>query len=153
MKTIFTMLFYCMSAAVFSQEKTQAQYLLVRIDGGYNKPAKQYYSMINAEPGCDSAGIFYGLKKFDVKKDAVNTEAVLYPGKNDSVHLYYNYFSTPTQALNFISKNGWELVNIYTETFSGSTIADNGNIEQRYPITTVSSRPVYCFKKSVLWGR
>lgn len=149
MKTIFTSLLLLISSVVFSQGKVVNQYLLVRIDVNYNKLAKQYYCIINAESGCDSAELFYSLKKFDTKKDADNAGAILYPGKNDSVKLYYNYFSSPTQVLNFISNNGWELVTVYTETSSGSAIADNGNIEQRYPITTVSSRPVYCFKKTL----
>jgi hypothetical protein len=59
----------------------------------------------------------------------------------------YNYFYTTTEALNFLSKKGFILVTIYIDILSGFTSKEGGFNTGYVPITTVSSKPVFCFKK------
>lgn len=147
MKKGFIILFSIMSLHLYSQEKAVMAYLLVRIETEYKSVPQYVYYTINAEGGCDEAAKFYSFKKFNPKKDAVNAGAAFYPEETDTSKTYYNYFKSTTLALNFILKNGWELLAVYSETSSGSNLVQNGNGSEMLPVTTVSSHPVFCFKK------
>ena len=131
----------------FGQQKELAKYLLFRIDALVDVNGKDYYYAINAERGCDSAEKIYELKKYDNKKNALNNEGSFYHKEKDTVNNLYNYFLSPTEALNFLSKSGWTLFSIYTEVLSGYDNQRSGAGEI-VPITTVYSRPVFCFKKN-----
>ena len=146
MKAMLTILFLYSTLFCFAQEKALNNYLLVRIIIDYDKNTAKNFCTINAEGGNEAAKIFYLLKKYNLKKNAVNTEAYFYYNHADTATNFYNFFTSPTEALNFIADNGWTLLSIYTETFSGSDLVKNG-AGNDFPITTVSSRPVFCFKK------
>jgi hypothetical protein len=125
-------------------QQTENHYLLVRIDVFVNTNGKDYYYTINAEGGSDLAGKLYSLKKYSAKKEAQNNEAAFYHQVKDTAASLYNFFVSPTEALNYISKSGLNLFSIYTEISSGydSQRSGSGDI---IPITTVSSRPVFVF--------
>jgi hypothetical protein len=108
---------------------------------------KRHYVAIGAEPGCKDATLLYSLKVYDNKKNAVNGVYPFYHNHTDTAATYYNYFLSTTEALNFISNNGWTLFAIYTDTYSGHTTESNGRGGDLIPITTVSSRPWFCFKR------
>ena len=83
---------------------------------------------------------------YDDKKKAINTDAVFYTDRGDSTKPIYNYFYSSTEILNYLSKKGFTLVTIYNNIFSNYIYENNGKGES-VPITTVGSRPVFCFKK------
>lgn len=139
------LIFLLISCNAHSQQKDTNSYLLIRITGLYDYTAERNFYTIIAEGGCDDAKEIYALKKFNDKKTALNTENSFYYNHSDTIKNYYNYFLTSTEALNFISKKQWVLVSIYSETFSGSDLVRSGN--DYVPLTTVSSRPVFCFKR------
>ena len=112
----------------------------------YDYANKRNAFFIIAETGCDNAKNIYSLKKYDFKKNAVNTNGVLYYTQKDTTGNMYNYFLSTTEALNFLSYSGWTLITSYIEVFSGYDNQKNGAGEI-IPITTVASGPVFCLKK------
>ena len=146
MKLIIIAFLICLTKFSYGQENGITNFLLVRIDAQLDVNGKNYYYVINADGGCEAARHIYALIKYDNKKTAVNNEALFYNKEKDTVNNLYNYFISQTEALNFLSRTGWTLFTIYTEVFSGYDNQRNGAGEI-VPITTVSSRPVFCFKK------
>jgi hypothetical protein len=146
MKFLLLLLFLIPTRLIFAQENQQKNYLLVRIGADYDYANKRNAFFIIAETGCDAAKNIYSLKKYDFKKNAVNTDGVFYFNHKDTVTNLYNYFLSTTEALNFLSYCDWALFNSYIEIFSGYDNQKDG-LGTIQPITTVSSRPVFCFKK------
>ena len=141
MKKIFLCILLSYNLICHAQTKSPANYILVRFDLAYDNPNDRSYFIINPERG--GTGLpkeIYSLIKYDNKKKAINTGGVFYPAQNDTSALY-NYFYSTTEALNYLSKNGWELLTIYTEISSGHDDRSTGTI------TTISSRLIFCFKK------
>ena len=146
MKAMLTILFLYSTLFCFAQEKALNNYLLVRIIIDYDKNTAKNFCTINAEGGNEAAKKFYLLKKYNLKKNAVNTEAYFYYNHADTATNFYNFFTSPTEALNFIADNGWTLITIYTDIYSSYNNEKNGNGDT-VPVTTVGSIPVFCFKK------
>ncbi len=145
MKFLLSFIFIYISLLSFGQTKTEISYLLLHIDGSYDNTNNRNYLIINAEIGCDAAIDIYKLKVYDNKRKAINTDAVFYTDRIDSIKPIYNYFYSSTEILNYLSKKGFTLVTIYNDIFSDyKNEGINGNF---FPITTVGSRPVFCFKK------
>ena len=101
--------------------------------------------IINAESGCEAAKNIYSLKKYNFKKNAHNDGGSFYIDHNDTTNNFYNYFFSTTEALNFIAHNGFELISTYVEIFSGYDTQKGTTGD--FPITTLSSGSVFCFKK------
>jgi len=139
-------IFILLTKNSFGQEQGITNYLLVRFEAAFDNTNKKDFYIINAEGGCDGAEKIYSLKKYDYTKNAINSGGSFYYQKKDAINNLYNYFLSPTEALNFLSRSGWSLFSIYTEVFSGYDNQRNGAGEI-IPITTVSSKPVFCFKK------
>lgn len=146
MKTLSIFLVLIFTQKVYAQVNKTTEYLLVRIESIFDNTTQKNAFIINAEFGCDSASSIYSLKRYDFKKNAVNSEGNFYYNKKSSMPNLFNYFLSTTEALNFLSHQGWILSSIYTETFSGYDNQRSGNGEI-VPVTTISSRPVFCFKK------
>lgn len=146
MKYLLFLFLMLSSSFCFAQTKTDPSYLLLYIDQEYDVVNKRNYRTINAEVGCDAAIDIYKLMVYDNKKNAKNIEASFYTDRNDSAKLIYNYFFSATEILNYLAKKGFVLVTIYNDIFSDYRYKDNGKGES-VPITTVGSRPVFCFKK------
>lgn len=142
---IYTLLFFSLNC--FAQEKVATSYLVVRIETQKDYSMERYGCSIIAEGGCDSARAIYNLKKYNFKKNAANNESSFYYNHADTATAYYNFFQSPTEALNFMAKNGWTLFYIYSETSSGWEVEKNGSGSESFPITTISSKPVFYFKK------
>lgn len=148
MKAILTSLLLTFTLFCFAQEKALNNYLLIRIaleHDIYKNSARNFW-IIQAEVGNEAANVFYSLKKYNLKKNAVNTEAYFYYNHADTATNFYNFFTSPTEALNFIADNGWTLITIYTDIYSSYNNEKNGNGDT-VPVTTVGSIPVFCFKK------
>lgn len=136
------------SLFVFSasgQTEHPESYLLVRIERAYDNTNQRAYFSINAEKGCEDAYAIYSLLKYDNRKNADN-RAMFYHAVKKSTDSLYNYFLSPTEVLNYIAKLGWGLVSVFTETSSGYDHQRNGSGDL-VPITTITSRPVFCFKR------
>lgn len=146
MKFLLLLLFLISARIIFAQENQQKNYLLVRIGADYDYANKRNTFFIIAETGCAAAKNIYLLKKYDFKKNAANTDGVFYYYQKDTITNLYNYFLSTTEALNFLSYCGWTLFTSYIEIFSGYDNQRDG-LGAIQPITTVSSRPVFCFKK------
>ena len=147
MKATLTVLCLNFTLFCFAQEKVATSYLVIIIETQKDYSMDRYGCTIIAEGGCDAAKSIYALKKYNFKKDAVNNESSFYYNQTDTATGLYNFFLSPTEALNFMSKNGWTLFYVYSETSSGWTVEKNGSGSESFPITTISSRPVFYFKK------
>ena len=147
MKIIVCFLFLSVTLSSLSQENTPCSYLLVRIENPFDNTMNRSYCSINAEPGCGAANFLYTLKSYNAKKNAVNADRSFYYNHADTSNNIYNYFVSATEAINYIASKGWYLFAVYTDTYSGYTTEDNGHNGEPFPITTVSSKPVFCFKK------
>lgn len=124
-------------------------YLVLRITNAYDNNLKKNYSFINADGGCAEAAAIYALKPYRPQKGALNEGAVFYAQRQGNADTLFNHFSNTTEALHFITKQGWELVTVIPEIGSGSDKVLGGDGLTYVPITTVYSAPVYYFKKMV----
>src|SRR6478735_2024665 len=107
--------FFCLLTT--SQAQRPEKYLLVRFADAYDFTFARTYYMLEAEPGADKSEGVYQLKRYNFFRKANNTLAKLYTNEPQADSLY-NYFISPTEGLNFMIKNGWTLVSIFTETSS-----------------------------------
>lgn len=131
----------------FSQNSNKKTYLIVRIEYDFDKPADTPFYKIVAEPGNPYAKEIYGLTSYNTGKRAVNNDGIYFSSKSETSKVFYNYFKNPTMALLFLSENNWELITIYNQvTSSYDTKTVSG---ENYPYTTVSSYPVYYFRKNI----
>lgn len=133
------------TASVYCQEYKQSTNLIVRFQSGFSKNTGNTYYIINADAGNPNAVLIYNLIPYKPERDAVNTGGVFFIPENDTTNAYYNYFATPTSAMEYLSHRGWHLVSVISEVTSDYTFPGSSN----HPITTVSSRPVYYFKKDL----
>jgi len=147
MKKIFTLIIISVSLCCSGQSKITSSYLLVRFIQQYDNSNKRDYFIINAEGGCDSANEVYSLINYNNDKNVINTSDVYSYNKKNTSGIIFNYFLSPTEGINFLSKKNWFLYSIFTETSSGYTNEKN-SVGEIIPITTVSSRPVFCFVKN-----
>jgi hypothetical protein len=135
-----------MTISAISQMKDSEIYLIIRFEKFYDNTNQRTFYVINAERGCDNASAIYSLLKYDAKKNALNQDGDFYfktKTVNDSL---FNYFLSPTEGLNFMSANEWQLISVFSETSSNYNNQRKGSGEL-VPITTVSSSPVFCFRK------
>ena len=144
-KILLLLLFFSAALYINSQTTKKVTYLIVRIDYDYNKSSESPFYKIYAEQGNPFAKEVYALIPFKTDKKAINTGGAYYYERTDTSKVFYNYFKNVTEAFLFLSENNWELVNIYTQITSSYETTSGGN----YPYTTVSSYPVYYFRKSI----
>lgn len=138
---------FLLICTAYVQGQERNDYLLVRIEAVYDNTAQKNVFIINAEAGSEAASNIYALKKYNFRKNAINPPGTFYYESKEAGDSLYNYFLTPTETLNFLFKKGWVLLSVYTETFSGynNQTTSTGEI---VPVTTVFSRPVFCFRKN-----
>lgn len=146
LKSLFICLSFLSIQNSYSQINDTSNYLLVRFERVFDNTNQKTYYLINAERGCDEATTIYSLLKYDSKKNAMNTSGKFYFNTKNINDSLYNYFLSSTEGLNYMSQIGWNLISIFTETLSGYNNERTGSGEL-VPVTTVSSRPVFCFKK------
>lgn len=131
--------------SAYSQLKSEKNYLLIRFERIYDNTNQRSFYSVNPERGCDGASAIYSLLKYDAKKNAENKTGKFYFATKNVGDSLYNYFLSPTEGLNYLAQLEWELVSVFSEITSGyTTERASGDL---VPITTVSSRAVFCFKK------
>jgi hypothetical protein len=129
------------------QAEPRETYLIVRIQKQDGKQVDKFYYTIEAEPFNDYALDLYNLEPFKKNYFVPKAGVAFYYNRPDSATLYYNYFKSETEALDFMGKQNWRLVTVLNEISSGYKTA--GIDIDGPPYTTVSSRPVYYFRKTV----
>ncbi len=132
----------------FCQTNDAFTYLIVNINTKYDHPNSKYYALINAERANKYAAKIYSLKAYDGGKNAVNSGAVFFVGLTDSTQAIYNYFQNASEALQFLADDNWVLITVISEV--NSSYQNENGPNGLVPITTVSSRPVYYFKKQII---
>lgn len=141
---LFVLLSLFIVAPSFGQVETVETYLIVRIKKQDNRRPENIYYTIEAEPHNVNALDIYDLVPFNreyfVKKPGVE----FYNNHPDTATLYYNYFKSETEALDFIGSQKWQLVTVVPEISSG--YRESGNM----PFTTISSQLLYYFRKTVI---
>lgn len=135
---------HLLPTASFGQQKAES-YLLVWFERNYDKVSRRGYVTLKAERGCDSAGRVYSLIDYDPKDWTPNEDRKFFHLNRSAGDSLYNYFLSPTEGLNFLSSLGWRLAAAFPQTTSGSTNERAGS--DFVPVTTVTSHPVFCFKK------
>lgn len=121
-------------------------YLLVWFERNYDNVSRRSFVTIKAESGCDSAFRIYALMNYEPKNwtPEDNSRFFHLNKKSDSL---YNYFLTPTEGLNYLSAQGWQIVSVVPQIASGS---DNERVVSSgylVPVATVSSYPLFCLRK------
>lgn len=104
---------------VYSQVAPKVTYIIITIGGQYDYARSRDFLKITAETGSPNASEIYGLQEYRSAKKAVNTGASFYAEKNDTTTVYFNYFSTATEIMQFLADHNWQLVTVNTEI--GST--------------------------------
>lgn len=135
MKQFFTLLFVLsfFSGAGFSQGKTRYSYLTVslesRREGLLNS---KWYLELVTDKGNPNAAVIDSLVNYR-DRASIKTAAEFYHQRKDSSHVFYNYFRSVEEYLDFMDDHGWQLVSVV-----GYASATSGDIR---------TNPVYYFRK------
>jgi hypothetical protein len=140
-----TLLFGLLSAS--AQSSTKYSYLVVRMPSIYDKRLDSVYKIINAENGNPYAQEIYALRSFAGNKDVFWYTQDFYSHRTDSSKTFYNFFENTTEALQFLSEKGWELISVNNDIKSSSETHSSGNLY--LPYTVIQASPVYYFRKTI----
>jgi hypothetical protein len=138
--------FWTLAFSSLAQDTEVETYLIIRIKR-QNDKTNPYYT-IDAEPFNNNALGIYELVPFNKNYFVPKKGVSFYYNRPDTVTQYYNYFKSETEALDFMGNQRWTLVTVLSEISSGYRTAGvdiNGP-----PYTTISSQPVYYFRKKVI---
>lgn len=139
-KVIFLFLY------IFSISNVEAQvksYLLVSIQKNYDKFNNRTYFSLNTEVNLDS-----NLKDNPLKTYQEKLKIDPYLIKNGSWQQSterYNYFTTSSEALNFLASYNWTVKSMATEISSGS--ANEVAVGVVTPITTVYGKIIFLLER------
>lgn len=128
----------------FSQQKT-IKYLTVWFERKVDYQADQYYHLMLAEVGNYYPPEILNLAIYKSGTDLKNKNIFFYHQKNDTAKYFYNYFSNPTAALEYLGKNGWQLVSVANEVNSDHKLVYGSRDET--PVTTITALAKYYLKK------
>jgi hypothetical protein len=142
MKTILTFALIFLGFVSHTQVKPVKKYLMAHFNWDEDKPNKRAFYILQTE-GAENE--VFGLKTYDGRKGAENTGAEFYRNRTDSSRVFYNYFFSVSEGLNYMAENGWSVVSVYTQVISD--YANKSGPGGSTPITTVSSQPRFCFLK------
>ena len=134
-----------MSSFSLSAQKMNS-YLIIKIEKRFDRNFDRKAFTINAERGCDSAKNIYNLINYNFKRESNKLDSSLFYYEKKEGNEKYNYFLSTTEALNFISYNGWKLLFIFSE-ITTDLVTENNNVIVDKPINKISSIPVYYFEK------
>ena len=131
---LFTsLIIFCSNA--FSQLKSKYTYLIVNLVYKYDRENDKGYFIIEADTGNSNAKEVYNLKPYKLDRKTINPGGIFFSKRTVSDTILYNYFLNGTEALMFLSENDWELIEVYNQITSASTM--------------VSSYPVYYLRKEI----
>lgn len=143
MKTyLLCVVFALSSITVYSQQQKRINYLTIWFEKKYNHTAEHYYHLMFAELGNSDVPEVSSLVIYKSERNLKNKEVYFYSELNDSASVYYNYFTNPTAALEYLAKHGWQLVSVVPQL-----IPDFNYTNTSRPI--VLSRSIFYLKKEV----
>jgi len=125
----------------YSQSKYT--YLVVKLNYDFDKENDKVFYTINAEPGNPNANEVYGLRPYKLDKKTINRGGSFFSSTTNTDTAVYNYFQNGTEALMFLAQKNWELLTVCNQITSDYSLLNN------HPYTTISSYPVYYFKKEI----
>jgi hypothetical protein len=124
----------------FSQQQKRTHYLTTWFEKKYDYTAGHYYHLMFAELGNSDVPEVSSLVVYKSGKNLKNKDVYFYSELNDSARVYYNYFTNPTAALEYLAKHGWQLVSVVPQL-----IPDFNYTSTSRPI--VLSRSIFYLKK------
>lgn len=124
--TLIVLLFVTCNS--FAQLPQKFSYLVVNINKSQDKVENRDYYVIDAEQDNANAASIYALARYS-NKAAKKNEA-------DTSSQPYNYFKSIGEALNFLDRQGWQLLSVYNHIYT--------NVYER-----VRSEPVYYLRKEI----
>lgn len=143
MKTyLLSVVLVLLSITVYSQQQKRTKYLAVWFEKKYDYAADHYYHLMFAELGNADVPEVSSLVVYKSAKNLRNKEVYFYSELNDSASVYYNYFTNPTAALEYLAKHSWQLVSVVPQL-----IPDFNYTSTSRPI--VLSRSIFYLKKEV----
>jgi hypothetical protein len=110
-----------------SQSSAKYKYLIVRINIAFDNDTEKNYYRIDAEPNNHISNGVNALVKYNTRLKTKNT-VNFYPN-NDTAKAMFNYFSSISEALQFLDENDWQVFSIQT------VIIGSAN--------SINSQPVY----------
>lgn len=143
--TLLSCVFVIFAIIASGQDLKRSTNLVVRFEDKFDRGNNRKYYILHAEDGNPNATAVYNLISYKPERDAINTGGTFFVPENDTASAYYNYFTTPTAAMEYLGRRGWHLVTVISEVTSGYTYPSSSD----RTFTTVSSRPVYYFKKEL----
>jgi len=154
MKTFFTLSLLLLIQFSIKAQQARYSYLVVTLSThtDYESAVTREYFQIDAEPHNKEADPIYSLKYYRRGNDTRRALAAFYFEKKDSA-VTYNYFLNTTEALNYMSSLGWELLSVNTVIASDVDFAENPYIDNRkasQAYTKMGSKIVYYMRKTIL---
>lgn len=125
MKQVLLWLLFCsVCNNVLSQQDQKYSYLVVQIKQKRDEVGIKYFH-IQPEGGNTNASTINSLKPFSYKLKNEGA-AVFYPSSVDTVHTYFNYFTSKSGALEYLDNAGWKLFTIVNDVngYSGTISTD-----------------------------
>lgn len=134
MKQFFTLLFALIVLAEqgFSQAKARFSYLIVTLDSRHDWTNGGRYLELVSNKDDPNAAVIDSLVNYRTRATA-NTGAEFYYKRKDTSHVFFNYFRSVAECLEFLDDHSWQLFSVL-----GYTSGSGGNI---------STDPVYYFRK------
>lgn len=147
MKTVLLVCIASLSMQwVLAQDSSK--YLMVTIQPVWNKTARQYNYLLQADRDIKGAEAFYALipvlSASEIEKES-DHPAFTYKNPLPNYQSGYNNFPSESAVLNFITTNGWQLHTVIPETRTGSDYSYSTN----HSYTHVYSVTKYLFTRTV----
>ena len=129
MKQFFTLLFVLLifCDAGFSQSKTRYSYLTVTLRERHDWLTDERYLELEADLNIPKLSVIDSLVNYKTRAKT-NTGAQLYYTSKDTAHVFFNYFRTVAECLEFLDDHDWQLFSIL-----GNTSGNSGDV-RTYPV-------------------
>lgn len=115
-----SLLFCCLlSFESYSQSIKKYTYLIVRVNLAFDNDVDKQYYRIDPELENPNANSIYNLVKYNTKLKSKGV-AAMYNSKVDTSTVLFNYFTTISEALQFLDYKGWQLFSIYNDVQGNS---------------------------------
>ena len=129
---IFFILTCVCSNKSFSQNNAKYHYLTLTMGAGYDSENEFFFGTIITEKDNPYAAFIDSLVKYKPKLKKTGV-AELYYLRKDTSHIFFNYFRSTSECLQFLDEQGWELYHLF------SKIDGINNV--------INTTPIYYFRK------
>lgn len=102
----------CFLAFVSSaQTAKNFSYLIVRMQVKHDPETAKAFYKLEGEANNPNSNIINALVKYSYKEKAKEV-AAMYGGKNNGNTIFFNYFNSVSEALQFLDERGWQLFSV-----------------------------------------